>query len=72
MLTIQDRLQQAKANKQIVIESRAQEKSISRTETVSAKILEGKTLSAAIALVVLKYGYPLSEWELMHGGRLGS
>ena len=27
-----------------------------------------KTMSAAIALVVLKYGYPLFERELIHGG----
>ncbi|TKB94565.1 MAG: hypothetical protein E8D41_03160 [Nitrospira sp.] len=30
-----------------------------------------KTMSAAIALVVLKYGYPLFERELIHGGPEG-
>ncbi|SLM47792.1 conserved membrane protein of unknown function [Nitrospira japonica] len=30
-----------------------------------------KTMSAAIALVVLKYGYPLFERELIHGGSDG-
>ena len=29
-------------------------------------------MSAAIALVVLKYGYPLFERELIHGGPRGT
>jgi hypothetical protein len=33
-----------------------------------ARYIPDKTMSAAIALVVLKYGYPLFERELIHGG----
>jgi hypothetical protein len=33
-----------------------------------ARYVPDKTMSAAIALVVLKYGYPLFERELIHGG----
>lgn len=32
------------------------------------RYIPDKTMSAAIALVVLKYGYPLFERELIHGG----
>lgn len=32
------------------------------------RYIPDKTMSAAIALVVLKYGYPLFEQELIHGG----
>src|SRR5215470_3002786 len=32
------------------------------------RYIPDKTMSAAIALVVLKYGYPLFERELVHGG----
>ncbi|MCC6141555.1 MAG: hypothetical protein IT389_13175 [Nitrospira sp.] len=32
------------------------------------RYIPDKTMSAAIALVVLKYGYPLFEKELIHGG----
>ena len=35
------------------------------------RYIPDKTMSAAIALVVLKYGYPLFEWELIHGGPEG-
>jgi hypothetical protein len=35
------------------------------------RYIPDKTMSAAIALVVLKYGYPLFEWELIHGGPQG-
>ena len=36
-----------------------------------ARYIPDKTMSAAIALVVLKYGYPLFERELIHGGPEG-
>lgn len=36
------------------------------------RYIPDKTMSAAIALVVLKYGYPLFERELVHGGPEGS
>jgi hypothetical protein len=32
------------------------------------RYIPDKTMSAAIALVILKYGYPLFEQELIHGG----
>jgi hypothetical protein len=32
------------------------------------RYIPDKTMSAAIALVILKYGYPLFERELIHGG----
>lgn len=35
------------------------------------RYIPDKTMSAAIALVVLKYGYPLFERELIHGGPQG-
>ncbi|MBU6434706.1 MAG: hypothetical protein KJS98_15465, partial [Nitrospirae bacterium] len=35
------------------------------------RYIPDKTMSAAIALVVLKYGYPLFERELIHGGPEG-
>jgi len=35
------------------------------------RYIPDKTMSAAIALVVLKYGYPLFERELIHGGPAG-
>ena len=35
------------------------------------RYIPDKTMSAAIALVVLKYGYPLFEQELIHGGPEG-
>ena len=35
------------------------------------RYIPDKTMSAAIALVVLKYGYPLFERELIQGGREG-
>src|SRR5688572_906251 len=35
------------------------------------RYMPAKTMSAAIALVVLKYGYPLFERELIHGGPEG-
>ncbi|GIW54799.1 MAG: hypothetical protein KatS3mg082_1203 [Nitrospiraceae bacterium] len=35
------------------------------------RYIPDKTMSAAIALVVLKYGYPLFERELIHGGPNG-
>jgi hypothetical protein len=35
------------------------------------RYIPDKTMSAAIALVVLKYGYPLFERELIHGGSDG-
>ena len=35
------------------------------------RYIPDKTFSAAIALVVLKYGYPLFEQELIHGGPNG-
>ncbi|BCA55742.1 conserved membrane protein of unknown function [Nitrospira sp. KM1] len=35
------------------------------------RYIPDKTMSAAIALVVLKYGYPLFEKELIHGGPAG-
>ncbi len=37
-----------------------------------ARYIPDKTMSAAIALVVLKYGYPLFERELIHGGPNGN
>jgi hypothetical protein len=36
------------------------------------RYIPDKTMSAAIALVVLKYGYPLFERELIHGGPEGA
>jgi len=36
------------------------------------RYIPDKTMSAAIALVVLKYGYPLFERELIHGGPDGA
>ncbi|MEC4891056.1 MAG: hypothetical protein RI101_13460 [Nitrospira sp.] len=36
------------------------------------RYIPDKTMSAAIALVVLKYGYPLFEQELIHGGPEGA
>ena len=35
------------------------------------RYIPDKTMSAAIALVILKYGYPLFERELIHGGPEG-
>ncbi len=35
------------------------------------RYIPDKTMSAAIALVILKYGYPLFERELVHGGPEG-
>ena len=35
------------------------------------RYIPDKTMSAAIALIVLKYGYPLFERELIHGGPEG-
>ncbi|HSA87452.1 MAG TPA: hypothetical protein VLE46_14840 [Nitrospira sp.] len=35
------------------------------------RYIPDKTMSAAIALVILKYGYPLFERELVHGGPAG-